>query len=176
MKWLGFSLVFLLVAFAISKEHSFKPNQELFLSPSNVYQTSKGQDDVIAQIQEKLTSLGVTDLIIEYSNNGEVSIRYYSAYQPDFIQSHLEEEFHVTVDTISNPSSTNSGFDGVIVVERKNEVNRNLDISLSAFLKPTKANSENVQLNCKKELSGFSQKAYSNTEHNTANVRAGPVA
>jgi hypothetical protein len=173
IKWLGFSLILLLVAFAINKDYSKQPNQLVTLSKLQSTTSNSSQSDVVDKIKIKLLVLGISDFTIENSS-GELLIKYYSDYQTSFIQSYLEKEFQITVNHISKSNPTNNGFDGVIIVERKNEVNRNLDVSLNGVLKSFKNPLEQIAFGISKQLTGFTQKSYSNTEHNTANVRAGP--
>ena len=174
MKWLGFSLIIVLVAFAINKDYCKQPNQLLSITNSQSTSVTGEKVDVVDQIQRKLQALGVAEFTIEYAKTGAISIRYYSTYKADFIQSYLDEDFQVTVDFISESNTQNTGFDGVIIVERKNEVNRNLHVHINGVLKSSRNSSEDILIKNLNALSGFSQNSYSNTEHNTANVRAGP--
>jgi len=146
-KWYFGILVSALALLVIVKEQSVVPNQEVVLQFQDVEVTSQEARQAIANVKKQLESIGVEYTIVSKKlEDGKLKIAYYSDVDVEFIKKVLSETQNVALDhvlydqtgdndqgpvhdnskdyslsvyEIQKSIDTDSGFNGVCVIETK---------------------------------------------------------
>ena len=194
-KWYISTLFLLFSLFGAFHEQVSIPNQEIVLEFIDTTINKESIDHTIADVKEKLLTVGVSKVTIKETQNGTLKISYYSAIAVDDIKKVLgkdqefvlnqnsenkEEdetasEYNIDIYELTNETDVSNTSDDKFVFEMKYHSDRFTTNSFPAFLK-------NVEENKSNQLFKTAYKAYKNnpftedkTSYKEPEVRAGPL-
>ena len=194
-KWYISTLFLLFSLFGAFHEQVSIPNQEIVLEFIDTTINKESIDHTIADVKEKLLTVGVSKVTIKETQNGTLKISYYSAIAVDDIKKVLgkdqefvlnqnsenkEEdetasEYNIDIYELTNETDVSNTSDDKFVFEIKYHSDRFTTNSFPAFLK-------NVEENKSNQLFKTAYKAYKNnpftedkTSYKEPEVRAGPL-
>ncbi len=201
-KWYISTLIIILSLFGVvSQQQITVPNQEIVLQFTDASITSEDTQNTIAIVKKQLQDLGVSNIQVNETENGKLTITYYSDadvasikktfskeknLQLDYDFKNQDEEssrlpfdentisYNLDVYEIQSGGDTEWDLNGTSVVELKPESNRLAKPNTYAFFNALEINESIVKVTYKTRYNIAI--AIDNTSHKIPEVRAGPLA
>ncbi len=203
-KWYFRILTTALTLLVVVQQQTVVPNQEIVLEFINGEVTSLEAQKAIAIVKKQLQSIGVENARISRElKNGTLKIAYYSDADVAFIKRILSEKQNVALDHVfydqnedgnqfplnQNSKDYNldvyeiqksrdfgSDFNGISVLEVKQEQDGDYNPNVPSFITGVEANDINSLIKVAQKTHTNIAIAIDNTSHKIPEVRAGPIS
>lgn len=126
-KWHFSALFLLFISFGMFQKQVSVPNQEITLEFVDVLINKKDIENTIAEVKEKLLKVGISNIIINKTNNGTLKISYYSVVHIDNVKEVLIKDNKLVLNQTSEKKEKNQDtFNYNIIIH---EITNDIDIS-----------------------------------------------
>lgn len=190
LKWCFGAFLLLLISLESIQENTPTPNQEIVLEFVNTKATAKTIKNTIANLEQKLVKIGVSNIQIQKTNSGKLKITYYSNNNIEKVKQTLaadntfsknlnkqkkKENFDYKIDVYKLQNSTNfSSLDDQFIFEVKYNSDQFYSSTNFPFVRNTSIEKTDFQYKTTYKANKNYPFTKDYTSYNEPEVRAGP--
>lgn len=190
LKWCFGAFLLLFISLESIQENTPTPNQEIVLEFVNTKATAKTIKNTIANLEQKLVKIGVSNIQIQKTNSGKLKITYYSnnniekvkqtlvadnSFSKNLNKQKKKENFDYKIDVYELQNSTNfSSLDDQFIFEVKYNSDQFYSSTNFPFVRNTSLEKTDFQYKTTYKANKNYPFTKDYTSYNEPEVRAGP--
>lgn len=190
LKWCFGAFLLLFISLESIQENTPTPNQEIVLEFVNTKATAKTIKNTIANLEQKLVKIGVSNIQIQKTNSGKLKITYYSnsniekvkktlaadnSFSKNLNKQKKKENFDYKIDVYELQNSTNfSSLDDQFIFEVKYNSDQFYSSTNFPFVKNASIEKTDFQYKTTYKANKNYPFTKDYTSYNEPEVRAGP--